>query len=175
MHRLLKTEAFVLRRKQLLNKDAVVMLFTAETGKVAVIAKGVRSITSRRLSSLMTGNLIRVVLSQSRDTYYLQQVQTISQFTKIKKSPESLKQAYLFLYFADNLLPELQREDAAYLKIKKIMIALSAKACSSRELLDACKDFLRVLGYALKAESLSQAMMEIEEITGKKVPSILYN
>lgn len=175
MHRLLKTEAFVLRRKQLLNKDAVVVLFTEETGKIPVIAKGIRSITSRRISSLMTGNLIRVVLSQSRETFYLQQVQTVSLFSKIKKSPDSLKQAYFFLYLTDNLLPEQQREEAVYLKIKKIMIALSQRVFTVREQLETCKDFMRTLGYSLKADALPQAIMEIEEITGKKVPVILYN
>jgi DNA repair protein RecO len=165
----------VLRRKHLLNKDAVIVLLSEGIGKVAVIAKGVRSITSRRLSSLMTGNLIQIVISQSRETFYLQQVKTISLFSQIKKSPAALRQAYFFLYLADNLLPEHQREDAAYLKIKRIMIALSKANYTPAEELTTCKDFLLVLGYHLKADSLPQARGEIEEITGKKIPAILYN
>ena len=175
MRRLLKTEAFVLRRKQLLEKDAVIILLTETTGKLPVIAKGVHSITSRRLASLMTGNLIQVVLSQTKETYYLQQVKTISLFSRIKKSPEGLRQAYFFLYLADNLLPEQQQEQPAYVKIKKIMIALSKASFSPAEELSACKDFLLVLGYRLKADTFSQCMVEIEEITGKKVPAVLYN
>lgn len=175
MRRLLKTEAFVLRRRQLLEKDAVIILLTESIGKLPVIAKGVHSITSRRLSSLMTGNLIQVVLAQSKDTYYLQQVTIVSLFSQIKKSPEAQRQAYFYLYLADNLLPEQQREEAAYIKIKKIMIALSKSFFTPAQELAACKEFLLILGYRLKADSFSQTMVEIEEITGKKIPPILYN
>lgn len=175
MHRILKTEAFVLRRKQLLNKDAIIILFTEETGKVAVIAKGIHSITSRRLSSLMTGNLIQVSLTLSKDTYYLQQVKTVSLFSRIKKDASSLRQAYLFFFLVDNLLPERQREDAAYLRIKKIMISLSKASFSPEEERHNCKDFFRLMGYTLHATTSPHLLQEMEEIIGKKIPAIVYN
>ena len=82
MQRHLKTEAVVLKRKYLLNRDAFITLFTQEEGKITATAKGVRSMVSRRISSLMTGNLIRVVLYRRLDHYYLQSAEVTSLFLK---------------------------------------------------------------------------------------------
>jgi len=175
MHRILKAEAFVLKKKQLLNKDALIVLFTRESGKITAIAKGIRKITSRRIGSLMTGNLISVSLAQSKETHYLQQVRIISLFSRIKKSPVALRQAYFFLYLTDKLLPEMQSDVGVFNRIKKIMIMLSAEPFSRETEWAMCKDFLKLCGYPVPDESATAIIQRIEEIIGRKIPPILYN
>ncbi len=53
------TPALVLRTRDYGEKDRWVTLLTPEDGRVDVLAKGVRSLTSKRRSALQAGNLIR--------------------------------------------------------------------------------------------------------------------
>ncbi|MEK7109728.1 MAG: DNA repair protein RecO, partial [Patescibacteria group bacterium] len=71
--RSLKTEAIVLKKKDLLNKDVLISLFTQDLGRLTIFAKGVKKITSRRSPHLQTGNLINVLISHKNDHYYLQE------------------------------------------------------------------------------------------------------
>ena len=60
---------------------------------------------SRRISSLMTGNLIRVVLYRRLDHYYLQSAEVTSLFSQIKKDTHLQKELYFFCIFLTNFFP----------------------------------------------------------------------
>jgi DNA repair protein RecO (recombination protein O) len=173
MHRHLKTEAVVLKRKNLLERDALVTLFTREEGKITATAKGVRSLVSRRISSLMTGNLIRVVLYRRSDYYYLQTVEMASLFSHIKRIPNLQKELYFFLYVLDQLLPERVREDNAYTLLKKFLVELSKNNFSRIRTAHYCNRLLELLGYSPRSQTLSESVQRIQEITGKKIPSYI--
>lgn len=170
MQRHLKTEAVVLKRKYLLNRDAFITLFTQEEGKITATAKGVRSMISRRISSLMTGNLIRVVLYRRLDHYYLQSAEITSIFSQIKKDAYLQKELYFFLYILDQLLPERAREDTIYTLLKKFLIELSKNNFSRVRTAYYCNKLLELFGYSSHSETLSEVVQRIEEITGKKIP-----
>lgn len=53
------TPALVLRTRDHGEKDRWITLLTPEDGRIDVLAKGVRSLTSKRSSALQAGNLIR--------------------------------------------------------------------------------------------------------------------
>jgi len=54
-----KFQGFVLGTREWREKDKLVTIFTQEKGKIPVLAKSVRSIKSKRLGILETGNLIK--------------------------------------------------------------------------------------------------------------------
>ncbi|PIP63744.1 hypothetical protein COW97_01050, partial [Candidatus Roizmanbacteria bacterium CG22_combo_CG10-13_8_21_14_all_34_12] len=56
--RSLKTEAVVLKKKDLLNKDVLISVFSQDLGRLTLFAKGIKKITSRRSPHLQTGNLV---------------------------------------------------------------------------------------------------------------------
>ena len=60
MNRYGKDEGIVLAKKNLLNGNRLVILFTKAHGKIVLTGYGVRKLTSRRLSHLETGNYIRI-------------------------------------------------------------------------------------------------------------------
>jgi len=168
-----KTEGIVLKKRQLLNKDYLITFFTEELGKIVVSAKGVRDIKSRRISSIMTGNLINILLYVRRDHYYLQGAQVISLFSNIKKHENRQKTLYFFLYILDKILPEGQKEIRAYTLQKRLLIELSKAEMNKTKRLTYGNNLLKLLGYQSKADTLEQMIDNIEEVMGKKIPPFI--
>ena len=173
MIRSLKTEAVVLRKKDLLNKDVLISLFTQDLGRLTVFAKGVKKITSRRSPHLQTGNLINILVSHKNDHYYLQESQLISGFSELKKDEDKVKQLYLFLFILDRLLPENQKEERAYNLTKRFLIDLSNPSEKKRQgLLYYLNKLMRLLGYLYEDKNFNELKFTIEEIINEKIPSL---
>ena len=84
MRQSLKTRGFVLKKKPLLNRDIILSLFSEAFGKINVFAHGARTITSRRLSHIDTGNFITAEIDKREGRYYLKETKLISGFSQIK-------------------------------------------------------------------------------------------
>jgi len=106
MANILKTEAVVLKKRLLLNQDLLVVLFSESQGKIVVIAKGARKITSKRLPHLETANLINVILNKRKERLYLQESRLISGFSQLKADEKKVTDLYQFFYVIERLLPE---------------------------------------------------------------------
>jgi DNA repair protein RecO (recombination protein O) len=163
----------VLRKKDLLNKDVLISFFTKELGKLTVLAKGVKKITSRRSPHLQTGNLINVLLSQKNDRFYLQESQLISGFSELKKAENKVRELYLFLFILDRLLPESQKEERVYNLTKKFIIDLSRSDEKARLGLPYyLNKLMSSLGYLHEDKSFVELRLLIQEIIDEKIPTL---
>ena len=170
--RSLKTEAIVLKKKDLLNKDVLISVFSQELGRLTVFAKGVKKITSRRSPHLQTGNLVNVLVSHKNDHYYLQESELISGFSELKKDEKKVKQLYTFLFVLDRLLPEQQREIKIYNLTKNFFIDLTKSIKSIVILDDYLIQIMKLMGYLDKKVSKHELKSMIEEIINEKIPSL---
>jgi len=168
MTRSLKTEAVVLKKKSLLNKDLLVFLFSKEQGKVVVVAKGVKKITSRRSPHLETGNLITVLLHKKADHQYLQETELISGFSELKKDPEKVGRLYQFFFVLERLLPENQKEDVVYNLTKSFLVKLSRAGDIMTLYLN---KVLKALGYTKKDHDFVELTVIISELINEKLPA----
>lgn len=170
MKRRINTEAIVIKKRELLNKDVLVTLFTIETGKITAIAKGARTLTSRRSPHVQTGNLLNVILYNKGDIYYLQETSLISGFSQIKSESPKMSLTYFFLHIIDKLAPEGQKEPDVYALIKRFLIDLSKSSVKSIEDIEIYLNRLLIaLGYSTTHLPLSQLRLQIEELTGEKL------
>ncbi len=110
MRREFKTLGVVLRKKKLKGKDLLVVLFTKDKGKLSVLAKGVQKITSRRLSHLDTGNLIKARITEKNEFFYLSETVLVSGFSSIKESLEKATNFFLILKIFEKIAPEAQQD-----------------------------------------------------------------
>jgi DNA repair protein RecO len=173
MTRTIKTEAVVLRKRNLLNKDIVLTVFSEKKGKIAVFAKGIRKITSRRQPHIQTGNLITVLLSEKNGRFYLQETTLISGFSKIKDSEIKHDPLYTMLFVLERILPENQQEDRVYELTKHFLIELSeSEEFTTIRLAYYLNSLMRILGYIYVGKPLSDLRREIEEIIHEKIPSL---
>jgi len=173
MIRSLKTEAIVLRKKDLLNRDVLISFFSQNLGRLTVFAKGIKKITSRRSPHLQTGNLINVLLSHKSDRFYLQESQLISGFSELKKDEDKVRQLYSFLFVLDRLLPEQQKEERVYNLTKKFLIDLSRPSkTNGLRLLYYLNKLMNILGYLHEDKNFNELKFFIEEIINEKIPSL---
>ncbi len=114
MKKEIKVEGLVLKKKRGKGKDLFVYIFTKEQGKILVVAKGVKKITSRRLSHLDTGNLIRAVVSEKDSFFYLKETHLISGFSIIKEDYFKTQTFFKILKLLDKVLPEMQPESEVF-------------------------------------------------------------
>jgi len=173
MPKTIKTEAIVLRKRNLLNKDRLITFLSKEKGKINVFAKGIRKITSRRQPHIQTGNLITVLLSEKNGRYYLQETTLISGFSKIKDSEIKHDPLYTMLFVLERILPENQQEDRVYELTKQFLIELSeSEEFTTIRLTYYLNLLMQILGYIHTGKPLSDLRQEIEEIIHEKIPSL---
>ena len=87
-------EGVVLRKFPVGERDEVVLLFTREQGKMACMAKGVRSSTSRKAGALQLFHTVSFLPRASRGKFpYLDQVKSGISRAGIGRSVESLTRA----------------------------------------------------------------------------------
>lgn len=171
-----KTEAIIFKKKDLLNKDLLITFFTKEKGKINILAKGIKKITSKRLSCIQTGNLVQLVIEKRKDFYYLSEISLISGFLKIKENKNKLKFLYQYLIILDKLLPENQKELVVYNLTKKFLIDLSKKEALNSDSLKKLftiylNKILSTLGYINKNYSFKELMLIIEDLVNDRIIS----
>lgn len=127
MGRYFKDEGIVLRKKNLLNNDKLVSIFSQNHGKIVVLGKGVRKIISRRLSHLETGNFIKFSFYKKDNFCYLRETEVIYGYSKIKKSAEKINIVYLIFFILNKILPENQKESSIYNKTLDLLKDLNNK------------------------------------------------
>lgn len=167
-----KTEAIIVKKKILLQKDVLVTMLTQEQGKISAIAKGIKNITSRRAPHIQTGNLLNVNLSNRGHAFYLQGSDLISAFASIKDSQEKVHYLYTFLFIIDRLIPEAEEDIDLYYLVKSFLIHL---AKVEKDITDYFSEYLYKLlqmqGYVQERKSLTDLIRTVEEIIHEKVPS----
>lgn len=167
---ILKVEGFILKKKNLLNTDIFLTMFTKEHGKIALMAKGARKLTSRRAAHLQSGNLVKARLSTSQDRMFLQSTDLISGFIQLRIEPFS-QYIYILLAVVDRLLPEMVEEPDIYRTMKSYMVRLARGDDPQDVLRASLQSILRTLGYVDQEESLADLIMIAEENMDMKLPS----
>lgn len=171
MLKILKTEAIVLKKKNLLGKDLLISLFTETDGKIIAVAKGVKKITSKRSPHLQTGNLIKIQLNRKKDRNYLEETSLISGFSQLKKDENKINILYQFFFVLERLLPENQKEDAVYKLTKSFLIELSKKILNDDIFSIYLNKVLKALGYLKKDHTLEELKEIIFDLINEKLPS----
>ncbi|PIZ63582.1 DNA repair protein RecO [Candidatus Roizmanbacteria bacterium CG_4_10_14_0_2_um_filter_39_13] len=169
MNRLQKISGFVLKRRNLLEKDVIVTVFTKENGKMTLMVKGVRKITSKRAAHIQTGNLIRAQIRESKEMYYLQSSELISGFLSLR-TEKYIDHIYLFLSIIDGLMPEAQEDEEVFERIQQFFIQLSKKTDHQNVLKINIQKLLEILGYVDRNLSLSELILTAENHMEKRLP-----
>lgn len=107
------TEGIILKRKNFGEADRVLTVLTDRYGKISVIAKGVRRITSRRAGNIEVLNRVKLHLFKSKN-YTLTEAESIEVFSHIKENLTLSTTAFHVLELIDRLIVEEQRNTSVY-------------------------------------------------------------
>jgi len=163
-------EGIILVKRKILHSDVLIIILTHHFGKIALLAKGVQKITSKRISALQTGNIVRIMFSEKHASLrYLNSVELVSHLSPIKKDLTKLQHLYLLLFLFERLLPEGQNDPHIYTLCKRIIIRLAKEDVGSFSMTQAMSEILSLMGYG-ECHSYEECTSLAEDIMGKKLP-----
>jgi DNA repair protein RecO (recombination protein O) len=108
------TEGLILKRTNFGEADRVLTVLTDRYGKISVIARGVRKITSRRAGNIEVLNRVKLHLFKSTKNFTLSEAEAIETFDKLKSNLTLSTTAFHILELVQRLVPEDQRNPQLY-------------------------------------------------------------
>lgn len=108
------TEGIIVKRSNFGEADRILTVVTPFKGKIKVVAKGVRRITSRRGGNVELLNKVRLHIFQNKGMPILTEAESIETFPKIKNDLTFSTYGSHLAELAEKLLPEDQSNPAVY-------------------------------------------------------------
>lgn len=163
-------EGIILVKRKILHSDVLIVILTHHFGKIAVLAKGVQKITSKRISALQTGNIVHIIFSEKHNSLrYLSSVELISHLSPIKKDLTKMQSLYTLLYLFERLLPDGQKDLNVYSLCKKLIVHLANVKTNEFSMTKAMSEILTIMGYG-ECKTYEECISMAENIMGKKLP-----
>ena len=125
MAKIQTVEAVVLGSRNFEEADRLLTLFTLQLGKITVIAKGVRRITSKRGGNLDILNCVTVTLVTGRSLRIVTEAQVINAYPNLKDNLSKAFYAYYILELVNSLTVEEQEHPDIFLLLKQVLTLFS--------------------------------------------------
>jgi DNA repair protein RecO (recombination protein O) len=104
--RLYNVDAIILRRSDYGEADRLVTAFTAERGKLRLLAKGVRKTKSRKAGHIELFMHARLQVAEGRNWGIVTQAQTVETFRALREDLDKISQAYYLAELVDKFTEE---------------------------------------------------------------------
>lgn len=123
--RAFKTEGIILKRKDFGEADRILTVFTLHRGKISVLAKGVRRITSKRAGNVELLNRVSMFLHPGKNFLILTEAESLDTFQKLKEDLTLSTYAYHIIELVDKITAENQESPILYGHLVEILKRLS--------------------------------------------------
>lgn len=121
------TEGIIIRRKNFGEADRILTVITPYRGKISIIAKGVRKITSRRAGNIELLNKARLHIFQGRGMGILTEAESIKTYPELKSDLILSTYSSHILELVNRLVPENQINPGSYQLLCQILEVLEKK------------------------------------------------
>lgn len=119
-----KTEGIILKRNNYGEADRILTIFSKHYGKIRVMAKGVRKLSSRKAGSLELFNQSILFLVKGRNLDLITEAQPLNLFKEWRKDLEKISSAYYFCELVDKLTPDNQPQPAVFDLLRQAFLKL---------------------------------------------------
>lgn len=169
--RTFKTEGIVLKRRNFGEADRILTIFTLKSGKMSVLAKGVRRITSRRAGNVELLNRVSIFLHQTKGMPILTEAVSLNTHSKLKMDLTLSTVAFHILELVDKLTAENQESRSLYEHLGQVLKRLESKP---RQILVRAFEvkILTLMGFANFEESLDVHLSGVSSNTRKLLGSL---
>lgn len=150
-----KTEGIILKRRNFGEADRILTVFTPYKGKISVLAKGVRRITSRRAGNVELLNKVLMFLHQTKGMPILTEAKSLETHSKLKEDLTLSTYAYHILELVDKMTAEDQENRILY---EHLVEVLNRLATNPRQILVRAFEIkiLSTLGFISFQDSTSE-------------------
>ncbi|OGG16271.1 DNA repair protein RecO [Candidatus Gottesmanbacteria bacterium RIFCSPHIGHO2_02_FULL_39_11] len=143
-----KTEGFILKKKNYGEADRIITIFTKYHGKLVVLAKGIRKITSRKSPHMEVFNKVSLYIVSGKTFSIVTEAQTVETYPCLKTNLPVVAHAYHLVELVDKLCAEKEVYPSVFYLLERSFKDLDknpelAQAISEQFSLS----FLREMGY----------------------------
>lgn len=169
-----KAHGIVLKRRNVGEADRIITLFTREYGKIRIIAKGVRRITSRRAPHLEVFRLAHVTLHKGRTLDTVVEVESAALLHLATNEMQKVSFAYYACELVDRLLPDGQEHREVFGLTSSAIHSLDNGKTAiewQQEIFSFALKLLWTLGYLPKTITLAEENIQsyVEGIIERKL------
>lgn len=121
--RVFKTEGIIIKRKNFGEADRILTIFTKRHGKIKIIAKGVRKITSRRSSHVELLNLCVIGVHEGKMPI-LTEAESLNHHSNLKNDLKKAGYGFYICELIDGMLAEQQENRAVFGLLERTLLEL---------------------------------------------------
>lgn len=171
MQRSYHATGIVLGKRNYLEADKIVCIFTKELGKVYVLAKSARLPKSRKRGGLETFNTILFSASKSKGFDYLTEVELVNSQSRLKKDLKRIAVAYFAIEVVARLTREDEPHEAVYVLLQAALDELATTSTTKKVKQEFISDVLVELGFWPKSRKLINPELLLEEVAERQFSS----
>ena len=145
---LYKSEAVVIKRSDLGEADKILTVFTPHFGKLRVVAKGVRKVTSRLAGHVELFTRSQMLLAKARNLDIVTQSETVDAYRPLHEDLSRIAHASYVAELLDALTPDALENYPVYKLTVEALQLLSEEKDQDRVLRWFEMQFLSYMGYA---------------------------
>ncbi len=160
--KLYKAQGIILSRKNIGEADRVVTVFTKEYGKLRLIAKGIRRVTSRRAPYLEVFTQCTLMVHKGSSMDSITEAQPIEAFERVRLDLARVSIAYLYCELISVLLAEKQEHVDIYDLLVQALTELNTHDAATRqaESREFTLELLWRLGFLPRSKRLTGAKLQ---------------
>jgi len=171
-----KTEGVVLKRINFGEADRILTIYTKHHGKVVLLAKGIRKMSSRKRGNLEIFNQVIFFAVKGKGMDVITEVETKNSFSSWRKDLKKVIAAYEICEMTDKLSPENSEQEEIYESLVSYLEKLKEVSRNNLEIwVDSFGKFLlQTLGYWPKERPYPSGFnvsFQIEQIIEKELKS----
>jgi DNA repair protein RecO (recombination protein O) len=167
-----KDEGIVLSRKIFSEADRILVIFSRYHGKVDVLAKGVRKVTSRKRGHIESFSYIKFSVSEGKGMNLITETETLDNFSNIRHDLKKISVAYFFLETVTRLTRESESHGEAFDILLEYLKKLEISD-QTKELRDKfTSEILVTLGFWPDGQKIDNPDKVLEEIIERKMSTI---
>lgn len=166
-----KTEGIIIKRKNFGEADRILTVFTKNQGKIKIVAKGVRKISSRRSSHIELLNQSILTIHDGKIPI-LTEAETIKHYSILKNDLKKCGFAFYICELIDGLLAEHQENRAVFNLTQDVLVRLQTETNPKNLISKFEGDLLTSLGFWPKERLFIEDTDQfIEDIIERKIKS----
>ena len=160
MTRSYKLQAIILKRINFSEADRLITAFSYKYGKLKLIAKGVRRLTSRKKGHLELFTLTKLQVAKTKGIDIITEAETIKNFPNLRKNLNRVRIAYLLVELIDKLTAEQQEHDEVFKLLLDSLTTLNSKSAPKDFILNFESQLLTLLGFGLPKPPVNRLRLE---------------
>ncbi len=153
-------EGFILARRNFGEADRILVLFTKEFGKISLLAKGVRKLTSRKRGGIEVFNKIKFSAVKGKSLDILTEVEVLNAYDSIR---EDLRRVSIAYYFSE-VIGRVTRDNEKHMEVFEILGKYFDKLTISKNLKKLRLEFVTEVLVTVGFWPLGQEMKDPDKV-----------